>query len=214
MTFIHMVVAGKTLSVFRAVKDILPDKIDDRFPGKGVFGDGTYYALDEKTAFKYATGSYSSPFKKFSIIIAYKLQVQNPLTITPKLVDGLEENVEWISFKEDEDAEELGMHSSFERPKLARMAKDSGFDSVIIKGPPNKVDGGNQILVPVDSQVNLTPIKFSVLVGSDMASLEFSREIRKKLGGDEWSDYYNGVTNIPITKLKELTPLLKARKSK
>jgi len=201
-------VEAKTFEIFRGVKDVFPSQVDHRYNGDGVFGRGTYYALQEETAEKYASGAIGlEPYDRFAMIFGYSVAPQNPITITPKKAKGLTSYAKLIELDEDF-AEEHGLHESFPRDQLGAQALGSEFDAVILlEGRGQGIDGEEQMLIPKGSRLQPKVKWMDVLFHEDDENL--AEEIAKKLGGKVAYDSNDiKVVDIPLGKIKDLSKML------
>jgi hypothetical protein len=204
---------SKAIEIYRGIKDIYPDQINHRYDGEGVFGRGTYYALDERTAEEYALGAYGmESYEGFAFVFTYSIKPKNALLLTPDIAEGLTQHSQLIELNEDA-AEDFGMNQTFPRDRLGSFAHESGYDAIILESDTQDgIDGGDQMLIPPQSPLKPKPVSFTLFLSEDEYGYELAEKIAEELGGDVSEDNIGGVPsviNIDLPKLKKVSTLLK-----
>jgi len=177
---------------YRMVSDIIPSKIDHRFEGGGIFGDGTYFHLNYR--YKW---SMDDDYK-FCVITAYKISPKNPLSIQskdePDLVDAVDLKIRSNSLA---NAIKKKTGSTVSCENLSKLCSKNGFDSLLVTGTgSNEPDGGNQLIIPSTSDLAPNPIWFDVCF-HDKKSRDKLLKAVGRLGESRTANAHYDVTNIP-----------------
>ena len=126
------------LTVYRGVRDTASADIEKYFKGQGVFGEGTYYALDEETATGYALDEI------YGLVLKGDLVLNNPLELHSDEFPEIKEALTGASWVE----------------ALDEVCKKDGHDGVILRG---EVDGGEQVLIPPHEKPELNIKEFRIV---------------------------------------------------
>lgn len=204
MNFLAKVTAAKRIDVstiYRFVYGVLPLDIKPFYKGSGVYGEGTYFSLDDRSK----RGGVYEEDGPFVLHYKYQAQPKNPLLVTKKQVDGLIDAdiltvVEpgFLGLKKGEE---------FEAWDLTKRAKRLGHDSVIITGSKNEdIDGGHQLIAL--KEFPLKPISLSIRFQS-----KAPRDAVSKALGDKFkTSTINGtfaILNIPAAFEKRVHSAIK-----
>jgi len=169
-----------SLTVYRGTKDILPNKVDHKFKGDGIFGKGTYFSLSESYAEQYATGAIGfKGFVNFGIIYTYSVS-GNFLTLTPKNTAGLGAHHEFVTFLKDDVVEGYEVEDDIPRDQVSELV-GWNFDAVLLTDPKSggqeSIDGGDQLIIPFDSSLKPKPTGMDILFYDDDLAEAFAKKI-------------------------------------
>lgn len=157
------IASRETLTIYRFTNDVLPSRITHFYKGDGVYGPCTYFSLDDRTT-KNFDADYILHFK-------YSAKPNNPLYVTPKQLEGLDD-ADVLIVVEDQF---LGMKqgSEFDARLLTKKATKLNYDSIIITGSPH-LEGGKQLL-------GLREFPVTVLSMSVCVSEKYKKDVFSKL---------------------------------
>ena len=186
--------------MFRAVADVYPTEIDDRYKGNGVFGPGTYYGQSYRLAWEYAVGGYARAPTGHSVITEYQASFSNLLTITEADLEGISDIHGKMLTMTDQglDTFEYEQPVSFLKDELTKIISDDGYDGVrLLKHAKGSPDGGPQIIIPSDSTVEPEPKKLWIVFKDKKEAKEFAEEM------DLVVDMETGHVKVPLDELSE-----------
>lgn len=182
---------NKKAIVYRGVKDVLISRIDHLYGGWGTFGDGTYFSLDWDVAEGYSEG------ESWGIVLKYELYSSNPLVLhSPKDIDlnpnSMTEIAEiknkklWKTFS--------SLEGKVTAQNISRHAALAGHDAIFMNGD---VNGGEQILIPLDKTPAVTPVSFDLVVMDSKAAKAIEKVLEIK-PQKRYGDFI--FTDIPVSK--------------
>jgi hypothetical protein len=141
------------MRIYRGTKDVFPSEIDHKRIADAVYGRGTYFGLSREVAERYLSPSS----KMIQVLFHYDCNPKKTLRLNtndvPKLNNFVSDEslavtevfLEKIKLKE----------SNFYSPQLCSLAVASGYDAIVLHG---QVEGGEQLIIPEDSQLEVIPI--------------------------------------------------------
>jgi hypothetical protein len=147
------------MNVFRGYKNIKPSDINHRFISNGFYGPAIYLALSFEDAERYAADTNNSRRK---VIIEYELNDSKLLNLTNSDIFNLEkfsiDNNSALDkeLKLSEQTQEiLTSNKNIDPTTLAATAFNSGYSGIRLTG---KVEGGEQIIIPKESDTTINKI--------------------------------------------------------
>jgi hypothetical protein len=148
--------------VFRGTMDVLPAQINHLFPGDGVFGSGTYFALNKATGDAYAFSEFT-PYENFGIACEYEIPLSNIIEITEDDFEGLTDGMDLtitpvgkLRFK------------GLLPPKLdstqflSAIAKNWSGVILEISSDGIEPEGGRQLILPLNTDLEPVLVRFAV----------------------------------------------------
>jgi hypothetical protein len=141
--------------VFRGTRTVSPDKINIKHSTNGYYGKGTYYALDEETAFRYSSNAIE-PIT-WNLISIVECSFFNPLIISNQDISNLSHFLPEHSLKLSEVLQNKLNTNELMGSHLCSVAAQAGYDAILTKG---KVEGGEQLILPEGSSATIAPVSY------------------------------------------------------
>jgi len=197
----RVVSAKKQLTIYRFINDIFPLAVTHLYSGDGVYGKCTYFSLEDRTHKNFDAARFSLNFK-------YKASPQNPLSITPTQLDGLDDG-DLMTVVEDGFLN-MPYGKEFDASLLTKKAKKMGYDSIIITGSQH-LEGGKQLLALKDFPLEVITLNISFIDKKDRDAVyrELGQDLVTRKSSDHWD-----IMAIPPRLIKKLDTVLRKIKSK
>ena len=187
---------------FRGTKNIRPALLDHRKISNNFFGIGSYYALTFEAAERYGSG-------RLQVVTKYEIEPMNSLSISNHDIKNLDHFLptDRLGCTADLQKQMNLKEPYFIADQICNLASVAGFDSILVRG---RVEGGEQLIIPAQSPLQVTPLGFSVrffIFNPDFASALVSYL------KDEWNvgvENYHGYHSFYVDKnrLEDLESLL------
>ncbi len=192
----------KTADLYRGIKGHSFHEIDPLHDGNGVFGRGTYYALNPSTARDYADDDI------YNWLLKYEFKFVKPLVITsPKDLD-LEDSTHGVRecFSPsliDNFSDERGCE--IDTSNLSMYAGELDYDAIFMKG---RVDGGEQVLIPSGHEPEYTLKAASLLVSDEQAMHDLESITGMEAKKDPKNRHGWIFPSVPLDRMDEIQAFL------
>lgn len=149
----------QSIEVYRGVTDVWPDQINPTHKGDGVFGPGTYFALDYNTAEGFALGEFES-YEHFGVVCTYKVPVKNVVTLSEDMYEGIESAMDLTL----QPGITSPLPSKIKANRLTKVAGKKGFNALILKqsSEGSMPEGNEQYILTPTSKIKPILISFSI----------------------------------------------------
>lgn len=151
------------MKVYRGTRDFLPHLLDHRRISPAVFGEATYFALDEQGARFYSQGGYSL----CQVVTHYQISLNNVLEISSHQWENIGSfNDSKKPLKINKDLQEkLDYQNDHLSPiMLSKVLYQSGFDGAILTG---NIEGGPQVVIPPNN-IPIEVLGFDIILAKTM----------------------------------------------